>query len=76
MPMPKGVKSQRIRGERRTKSVRIHVTAAEHAHVRRLAAAAGQSESAFLYDKLASLFLSVHLPPDPNQPPLPLHTTE
>lgn len=71
MPMPKGVKALRPRGDRRSKTIKLNLTPTEHAHVARLAAAAGQSASAWLYDLVAPLLLPVHLPPAADQDPLP-----
>jgi len=76
MPMPKGAKPQRPRGERRTKSVRINLTPSEKNFVFTSAVAAGQSEAAWLYDQLAPLLAAAHPSPAPDQDALPFPTEE
>lgn len=76
MPTRTGAQPQLPRGERRTKFVKIYLTPGEHKLVDQLATKAGQTASAWGYEVLAPLLLPAHLPPDPNQPELPLATTQ
>jgi hypothetical protein len=76
MAKTRGVQPQPLRGERRSKSVKLILTPTEKAQVNQLATDAGQSASAWLYALVEPLLPRPAASPGPGQDPLPFTDPE